>query len=123
MAERVFVSIPVDMLEREQAESLMAEVAGVLDPATQEPVFNRAVFDAPEDGPLRLWRHLSETMLLLGRCDAAIFPPNWNRWSGWVCSVEWEAALRSDKRCLYTWRDVAGKLRLLKMAHCGGPES
>ena len=37
--DRVYISVPVDMLTREQAERLQAEVAGVLDPATQEPVF------------------------------------------------------------------------------------
>lgn len=120
---RVYVSLPVDMLTREQAERLQAEVAGVLDPATQEPVFNKAVFDAQEDEPLRLWWHLSEAMLRLGKCDAAIFPPGWNRWPGWICHIEQESALRSGKRCLYTYRDSSGTLRLLEMGHCGGPET
>lgn len=120
---RVYVSVPVDMLTREQAEKLQAEVAGVLDPEKYEPVFNRAAFDAPEDEPLRLWWHLSEAMLRLGKCDAAIFPPSWGGWPGWVCPVEWETALRSGKRCCYTYRDSTGKLTLLTMGHCGGPET
>ena len=119
---RVYVSVPVDMLTREQAEQLQAEVAGVLDRATQEPVFNRAVFDAPEGEPLRLWWHMSEAMLRLGKCDAVIFPPGWHGF-GWVCSVEFEAAIRTGKRCFYTWRDSSGTLRLLEMGHCGGPET
>lgn len=121
--ERVYVSVPVDMLTREQAERLQAEVAGVLDPATQEPVFNRCAYDAPEDNPLGLWWHLSEAMLRLGKCDTAIFSPGWNRWPGWICHVEQESALRSGKRCLYTYRDSSGTLRLLEMGHCGGPET
>ena len=119
---RVYVSVPVDMLTRKQAKKLQAEVAGVLDPEKYEPVFNRAAFDAPEDEPLRLWWHLSEAMLRLGKCDAAIFPPSWEDWPGWVCPVEQDAALRSGKRCLYTYRDSTGKLTLLTMGHCGGPE-
>lgn len=120
---RVYVSVPVDMLTREQTERLQTEVAGLLDPDTQEPVFNRAVFDAPEDEPLRLWWHLSEAMLRLGKCDTAIFSPGWNRWPGWICHVEQETALRSGKHCLYTYRDSSGTLRLLNMGHCGGPET
>ena len=120
---RVYVSAPVDMLTREQVEKLQAEVAGVLDPETQEPVFNRALEDAPEDDPQRLWAHLSKTMLLLSECDAAIFPPSWEDWPGWVCPVEWETALRSGKRCCYTYRDSSGTLRLLETGHCGGPET
>lgn len=120
---RVYVSLPVDMLTREQTERLQTEVAGVLDPATQEPVFNKAVFDAPEGEPLRLWWHLSEAMLRLGKCDTAIFSPGWNRWPGWICFVEQETALRSGKRCLYTYRDSSGTLRLLEMGHCVGPET
>lgn len=120
---RVYVSVPVDMLTREQTEKLQAEVAGVLDTEKQEPVFNRALEDAPEDDPQRLWAHLSKTMLLLSECDAAIFPPSWEDWPGWVCPVEWETALRSGKRCCYTYRDSTGKLTLLAMGHCGGPET
>lgn len=119
---RVYVSVPVDMLTREQAQRLQAEVAGVLDPEKYEPVFNRAAFDAPEDDPQRLWAHLSKAMLLLSECDAAIFPPSWGGWPGWVCPVEQETALRSGKKCLYTYRDSTGKLTLLSMGHCGGPE-
>lgn len=120
--ELVYVSIPVDMLTREQVEKLQAEVAGVLDLETQKPVLNRAVFDGPDDDPLRLWRHLSVSMVHLGKCDAAIFPPGWNRWPGWICLVEQETALRSGKRCFYTYRNSTGKLCLLNMGHCGGPE-
>ena len=119
---RVYISIPVDMLTREQAEKLAKEVAGVLDLETQEPVFNRAIYDAPEDEPLRLWWHLSEAMLRLGKCEAVIFSPGWNGF-GMVCSVVFEASVRSGKRCFYTYRDASGTLRFLDMGHCGGPET
>ena len=118
----VYVSVPVDMLTWEQAKRLQAETAGVLDPATQEPVFNNAALNGPDDDPQRAWKHLSKAMLLIGECDAVIFPPGWHGF-GWVCSVEQDAALRSGKRCLYTYRDSSGALRLLEMGHCGGPET
>lgn len=118
---RVYVSIPVEYLTWEQAKSLQAEVAGLLDPETQEPVFNNAALNGPEDDPQRAWKHLSRAMTLIGECDAVIFPPGWHGF-GWVCSVEFEAAIRTGKRCFYTWRDSSGTLQLLNMGHCGGPE-
>ena len=118
----VYASIPVDMLTWEQAKRLQAEIAGALDPETQEPVFNNATLNGPEDDPQRAWKHLSRAMTLIGECDAVIFPPGWNGF-GWVCSVEFEAAIRTGKRCFYTWRDSSGSLRLLEMGHCGGPET
>jgi len=120
--ERVYVSVPVDILTREQAEKLQTEVAGILDSETQEPVFNSAACDTPEDDPQRLWRHLSASMLLLGECDAVIFAPGWDFYPSFVCWVEFEAAIRSGKRCFYTYRDSSRSLRLLDMGHCGGPE-
>ena len=118
----VYVSLPVEHLTREQAEKLMAEVAGLLDHETQEPVFNRAAFDAPEDDPLRLWWHLSAAMLLLGKCDAVIFGPGCWFYPALTCPTEFDAAIRHGKTCLRTWRDADGKLHLLDMPHCGGPE-
>ena len=118
---RVYVSVPVDMLTREQAEMLTAEVAGVLDPETQEPVFNFAAFDAPDDDPQRAWKHLSRAMTFIGECDAVIFSPGWNGCGG-ICSVEFEASIRAGRRCFYTYRDADRKLCLLDMGHCGGPE-
>ena len=118
----VYVSIPVDMLSWKQAKRLQADVAGLLDPEKQEPVFNNAALNGPEDAPQRAWKHLSRAMTLIGECDAVIFPPGWNRWPGWICPVEQDATLRSGKRCLYTYRDSSGTLRLLHMGHCGGPE-
>ena len=119
---RVYVSLPVDMLTCEQMEKLQAEVAGLLDSETQEPVFNSAALKGLEDDPQRAWKHLSRAMTIIGECDAVIFSPGWNRWPGWICPVEQDAALRSNKRCLYTYRDSSGTLRLLNMGHCGGPE-
>ena len=119
MKFRVYVSVPVDMLTREKAEKHQAEVAGVLDLETQEPVFNRAALNG--DDPRRVWKHLSEAMLLLDGCSGVIFSPGWNGF-GQVCSVVFEAAIRAGKRCFYTWRDASGTLRLLNMGHCGGPE-
>jgi len=118
---RVYVSIPVDMLTKEQAQRLQAEVAGLFDPEMQEAVFNNAAYDAPDDDPQRVWKHLSEAMLLLGGCSGVIFSPGWNGF-GQVCSVVFEAAIRAGKRCFYTYRDAFGTLRLLNMGHCGGPE-
>ena len=118
MRKRIYISVPVDLLTKEQAKSLRAEVAGLLDPEAQEAVFN----DAAIDGPQRTWTHLSKAMLLIGGCDAVIFSTGWDFWPGLTCFVELEAALRSGKQCLYTYRDSAGKLCLLKMGHCGGPE-
>ena len=120
--ERVYVSVPVDMLTKEQAQRLQAEVAGLLDPERQEAVFNNATYDAPESDPLKLWRHLSASMLLLGECDAVLFAPGWDYHPHYVCWVEFEAAIRSHKKFLYVWRDEQKKLRLLDMNHCGGPE-
>ena len=122
--ERVYVSIPVDMLTREQVKRLQVEVAGLLDPEMQEAIFNEATYDTPEDAPLRLWRHLSASMLLIGECDAVLFAPGWNYYNHChACWIEFEAAIRSEKRCLYVWRDEGGKLQLLDMPHCGGPET
>ena len=124
MKERVYVSVPVDMLTREQAKRLRAEVAGLLDPETQEAIFNEAVCDTPEDDPMRLWRHLSASMLLLGECDAVIFAPGWNYYNHChACWIEFEAAIRSEKKCLYVWRDAEQKPQLLDIPHCGGPET
>ena len=120
---RVYVSVPVDMLTREQTEKLRTEVAGLLDPETQEPVFNNAVFDAPDDDPQRTWKHLSRAMTLIGECDAVLFAPGYDLYPYFVCSVEFEAAIRAGKRCFYAWRDASGTLQVLNMGHCGGPET
>lgn len=119
---RVYVSIPIDMLTWQQAKSLQAEVAGVLDSETQEPVFNNAALNGPEDDPQRVWKHLSRAMTIIGECDAVLFAPGHNLHPYFVCSVEFEAAIRAGKKCLYTYRDADKKLRLLNMPHCGGPE-
>ena len=120
--ERVYVSVPVDMLTKEQAKKLQMEVAGLLDPETQEAVFNNAAYDAPEEGSQRVWKHLSASMLLLGECDAVLFAPGWDYFPHFVCSVEFEAAIRAHKKCLYCWRDAERNLRPVNMKHCGGPE-
>ena len=121
MKERVYISVPVDVLTKEQAKQQQVEMAGLLDTEKQEADYHRVAYDAPEDEPLRLWWHLSASMLHLGKCDAVLFAPGWNCF-GWICAVEFEAALRSGKRCLYTYRDSSRSLRLLDMPHCGGPE-
>ena len=120
--ELVYVSIPVEVLTWEQAKKLQAEVATLLDPETQEAVFNNAALNGPDDDPQRAWKHLSRAMTLIGECDAVIFLPGWNCYK-WICPVEFEAAIRSGKRCLYTYRDSSRSLRLLDMGHCGGPET
>lgn len=112
--ERVYVSVPVDMLTREQAVKLAHETAALLDMEKQEPVFNLGL-DAP-------WEHLSRAMRLLGECDSVFFAPGWDYYPHFVCSVEFDAAIRSGKRCFYTYRDSSRSLRLLDMGHCGGPE-
>ena len=112
--ERVYVSVPVDMLTREQAEKLAHETAALLDMEKQEPVFNLGL-DAP-------WEHLSRAMRLLGECDAVLFAPGWDYYPHFVCSVEFEAAIRAHKKCLYCWRDAERNLRPVNMKHCGGPE-
>lgn len=114
LRERVYISVPVDMLTREQAVKLAHETAALLDMEKQEPVFNLDL-DAP-------WEHLSRAMRLLGECDSVFFAPGWDYYPHFVCSVEFEAAIRSGKRCLYTYRDSSRSLRLLDMGHCGGPE-
>ena len=68
--ERVYISVPVDMLTRKQAEKLAHETAALLDMEKQEPVFNLGL-DAP-------WEHLSRAMRLLGECDAVLFAPGWD---------------------------------------------
>lgn len=120
--ELVYVSIPVEILTQEQAKELQAEMAGLLDTEMQQAVFNNAAYDAPDDSSQRLWKHLSSAMLLLGECDAVLFGPGWDYHPSFVCWVEFEAAIRTGKKCLYVWRDIDKKLRLLNMNHCGGPE-
>ena len=119
----VYVSVPVDMLTREQTEKLRTEVAEVLDLETQEPVFNNAVLNGSDDDPQRAWKHLSRAMTLIGECDAVLFAPGYNLYPYFVCSVEFEVAVRAGKRCFYTYRDASGTLQLLDMGHCGGPET
>ena len=114
MKERVYISVPVDMLTREQAEKLAHETAALLDKEKQEPVFNLGL-DAP-------WEHLSRAMHLLGECDAVLFAPGWRNFPYFACSVEFEAAIRAHKKCLYCWRDAERNLRPVNMKHCGGPE-
>jgi len=118
----VYVSIPVEVLTWEQAKKLQAEVAALLDPETQEAVFNNAALNGPDDDPQRAWKHLSKAMLLIGECDAVLFAPGWNHFPHFVCSVEFEAAIRAHKKCLYCWRDAERNLRPVNMGHCGGPE-
>jgi len=110
----VYVSVPVDALKRSELKMLMEEAAALLDPAEWEPVFNHTARNLPEDDSQRFWKHVSKSMLLLGECDAVIFTPGWNYFPYWVCSVEFAAAIRSGKRCMYSWRDANGKLRLLE---------
>ena len=112
--ERVYVSVPVDMLTREQAVKLAHETAALLDMEKQEPVFNLGL-DVP-------WEHLSRAMRLLGECDAVLFAPAWRHFPCFVCLVEFEAAIRAHKKCLYCWRDAERNLRPVNMKHCGGPE-
>ena len=119
----VYVSVPVDMLTREQTEKLRTEVAEVLNLETQEPVFNNAVLNGSDDDPQRAWKHLSRAMTLIGECDAVLFAPGYNLYPYFVCSVEFEAAVRAGKRCFYTYRDASGTLQLLDRGHCGGPET
>ncbi len=119
---RVYVSIPVDMLSWKQAKRLQADVAGLLDPEKQEPVFNNAALNGPEDDPQRAWKHLSRAMTLIGECDAVLFAPGHSLYPFFVCSVEFEAAIRAGKKCLYAWRDPDKGLHRLKTVHCGMAE-
>ena len=123
LRERVYISVPVDVLTKEQAKQLQVEMAGLLDTEKQEADYHRAAYDAPEGEPLRLWWHLSASMLRLGKCDAVLFAPGWNYYPSFVCWVEFEAAIRSEKKCLYVWRNAEQKPQLLDMPHCGGPET
>lgn len=120
--ERVYISIPVEVLTKDQAKELQAETADLLDTETQEAVFNNAAFNGLDDDPQRMWKHLSKAMLLIGECEAVLFGPGWDYHPSYVCWVEFEAAIRTRKKCLYVWRDAEKKPRLLNMNHCGGPE-
>lgn len=118
----VYVSVPVDALNREDAVKVMEETASLLDPSEWIPLFNRTALDLPEDDPQRLWKHLSQSMLLLGECDALLFSPGWDFYPCWVCSAELDIALRAKKHVLYTWRDADRTLHLLNSVHCGMAE-
>jgi len=109
-----YVSVPVDALKRSDSKKLMEETAAVLDPAEWVPVFNHVACNLPEDDPQRLWKHLSKSMQLIGECEAVIFSPGSNYFPYWVCSVEFEAAIRAGKRCMHSWRDAERKLHLLE---------
>ena len=119
---RVYVSIPIEILTREEAKKLQAELAGLLDPETQEPVFNDVALDMPEHDPQKSWKHLSNAMRLLGECDAIIFDSSDWYYPALTGPIEFDAAIRHGMTCLHTWRDLDKKLRLLDMPHSGGPE-
>ena len=119
---RVYVSVPIEILTWEEAKRLQAEVAGLLDPETQEPVFNDSALDLPEGDPQKSWKHLSNSMRLLGECDAIIFDSSKWFYPALIAPVEFDAAIRHNMTCLHTWRDADKKLRLLDKLHRGGPE-
>ena len=70
---KVYMSIPVEMLDAPQAEKLYAEMSALLAERGFEAVSNPAALQPPS--PDRVWKHLACAMLLLKDCGGVLFSP------------------------------------------------
>ena len=107
---KVYMSIPVEMLDAAQAEKLYAEMSALLAERGFEAVSNPAALQPPS--PDRVWKHLACAMLLLKDCGGVLFSPAYLDLRTKTPAVEFHAALGGGKRLMYTYRDAERKLRL-----------
>ena len=107
---KVYMSIPVEMLDAAQAEKLYAEMSALLAERGFEAVSNPAALQPPS--PDRVWKHLACAMLLLKDCGGVLFPPAYLDLRTGAPAVEFHAALGDGKRLMYTYRDADRKLAL-----------
>lgn len=109
---KVYMSIPVEMLDREQAGKLYGEMAALLAEHGHEGVSNPAALKLPEDDPKRVWKHLACAMLLMPDCQGVLFAPAYLDLRAEAPSVEFHAALRNGMQCLYSYRGADRRLEL-----------
>lgn len=107
---KVYMSIPVEMLDASQAEKLYAEMSALLAERGFEAVSNPAALQPPS--PDRVWKHLACAMLLLKDCGGVLFSPAYLDLRTEAPAVEFHAALGSGKRLMYTYRNADRKLAL-----------
>lgn len=107
---KVYMSIPVEMLDASQAEKLYAEMSALLAERGFEAVSNPAALQPPS--PDRVWKHLACAMLLLKDCGGVLFSPAYLDLRTKAPAVEFHAALGGGKRLMYTYRDADRKLTL-----------
>ena len=107
---KVYMSIPVEMLDAPQAEKLYAEMSALLAERGFEAVSNPAALQPPS--PDRVWKHLACAMLLLKDCGGVLFSPAYLDLRTKAPAVEFHAALGGGKRLMYTYRDADRKLAL-----------
>lgn len=107
---KVYMSIPVEMLDAPQAEKLYAEMSALLAERGFEAVSNPAALQPPS--PDRVWKHLACAMLLLKDCGGVLFSPAYLDLRTEAPAVEFHAALGGGKRLMYTYRNADRKLSL-----------
>ena len=109
---KVYMSIPVEMLDASQAEKLYAEMSALLAERGFEAVSNPAALKLPKDDPKRVWKHLACAMLLMPDCQGVLFAPAYLDLRAETPSVEFHAALRNGMQCLYSYRGADRRLEL-----------
>ena len=107
---KVYMSIPVEMLDAAQSEKLYAEMSALLAEHGFEGVTNPAALQPPS--PDRVWKHLACAMLLLKDCEGVLFSPAYLDLRTGAPAVEFNAALGSGKRLMYAYRGADRKLAL-----------
>ena len=107
---KVYMSIPVEMLDAPQAEKLYAEMSALLAEHGFEAVSNPAALQPPS--PDRVWKHLACAMLLLKDCGGVLFSPAYLDLRTKTPAVEFHAALGGGKQLMYTYRNADRKLAL-----------
>ena len=107
---KVYMSIPVEMLDAPQAEKLYAEMSALLAEHGFGAVSNPAALQPPS--PDRVWKHLACAMLLLKDCGGVLFSPAYLDLRTGAPAVEFHAALGGGKRLMYTYRNADRKLAL-----------
>ena len=107
---KVYMSLPVGMLDAAQAEKLYGEMSALLAEHGFEAVSNPAALQPPS--PDRVWKHLACAMLLLKDCGGVLFSPAYLDLRSGAPAVEFRAALGGGKQLMYTYRNADRKLAL-----------